>query len=339
MPKKTGNRTILFETPPYILSYGAVGGKKEGEGPLGKDFDRIFPDPYLGKPTFEVAESELQKQSLTIAMEKGNVAPHQIDCLFAGDLLNQCVGSTLGLSSFGIPQVGIYGACSTMALGLALASCFVETGLSHIAGAVTSSHFCASERQFRFPLEYGGQRPQVASLTATASGSILVSQTQTPIAVRGVTFGTVQDLGIKDANNMGAAMAPAAAHTISHFLNDTRLSPEDFDMILTGDLGSVGSSLVRELIGKNGYDITPIQRDCGLMIYHIEEQDVHAGGSGCGCSAGVLCSRILKQLEQGKLKRILFVATGSLHSPTSVQQGIPIPGIAHAVWLENTKDS
>ena len=335
MAKRMGNRTILFETPPYILSYGAVGGKKEGEGPLGKDFDRIFPDPYLGKPSFEVAESELQKQSLTVAMEKGGIAPHQIDCLFAGDLLNQCVGSTLGLASFGIPQVGIYGACSTMALGLALASCFVETGLSKIAGAVTSSHFCASERQFRFPLEYGGQRPQVASWTATASGSILLSGQPTPIAVKGVTFGTVQDLGVKDANNMGAAMAPAAAHTITHFLEDTRLAPTDFDMILTGDLGAVGSSLVRELTAKNGYDIAPVQRDCGLMIYHIEEQDIHAGGSGCGCSAGVLCSRILNQLKQGKLKRILFVATGSLHSPTLVQQSIPIPGIAHAVWLEN----
>ncbi len=339
MAKRTGNYTLLWETPPYILSYAAVGGKKEGEGPLGKEFDQIFEDPYLGKASFELAESELQKQAFTLALQKAGLPAHKVECLFAGDLLNQCVGSTLGLSGFGLPHVGIYGACSTMALGLALASAFVETGLCTVAGAVTSSHFCASERQFRFPLEYGGQRPPVASWTATASGSILVSTQPTHLAVKGVTFGKIQDLGVKDANNMGAAMAPAAADTIVAFLKDTQMAPEDFDMILTGDLGEVGSDLLRQLTKKDGYIIDKMQRDCGMNLYHMEEQDVHAGGSGCGCSAGVLCSRILRQLEQGELHRILFVATGSLHSPTSVQQGTPIPGIAHAVWLEHTKDS
>ena len=334
MAKRLGDYTLLWETPPYVLSYAAVAGKKEGEGPLGNEFDRIFPDPYLGKDSFEQAESELQKQAFTIAMEKAGVAPHHVQYVFAGDLLNQCVGSSLGIGSFGIPQVGLYGACSTMALSLLLASAFVETGLATLTGAVTSSHFCASERQFRFPLEYGGQRPPVASWTATASGSILLSNEPGSVAIRGATVGKISELGIKDANNMGAAMAPAAADTIVTFLKDTGMNPKDFDIILTGDLGQVGSDLLRQLTAKEGYDISSIQRDCGLMLYHMEEQDVHAGGSGCGCSAGVLCSRILRQLEQGELKRILFVATGSLHSPTSVQQGIPIPGIAHAVWLE-----
>lgn len=334
MAKRLGKYTLQWETPPYILSYAAVGGKKEGEGPLGNEFDRIFPDPYLGKATFEQAESQLQKHAVTLAMEKAGVFPHQIQCLFAGDLLNQCVGSTLGLAEFGIPQVGIYGACSTMALGMVMASSFVETGLTTIAGAVTSSHFCASERQFRFPLEYGGQRPPVASWTATASGCVLVSQTKTKVAIRGATIGRTSQLGVKDANNMGAAMAPAAADTIVAFFEDTRMAPSDFDLIVTGDLGRVGSDLLHQLTKKEGYDIASNQMDCGLTLYHIEEQDVHAGGSGCGCSAGVLCSRILPQLQQGKLRRVLFVATGSLHSPTLVQQGLPIPGIAHAVWLE-----
>ncbi|MBR3844417.1 MAG: stage V sporulation protein AD [Clostridia bacterium] len=335
MAERIGHYTLGFTQPPYVLSFAAVGGKKEGEGPLGQEFDRIFPDPYLGKATYELAESELQKQAFSIALEKAGLTPDKIHYLFAGDLLNQCVGSTVGLSGFGIPHVGIYGACSTMALGLLLAACFVDTHLANIAAAVTSSHFCSSERQFRFPLEYGGQRPQTASWTATAAGSILLSQQKTPVAVKAATIGRIQDLGIKDANNMGAAMAPAAADTIVTFLKDTGMSPTDFDMILTGDLGQTGSDLVRQLTLKEGYDIAPVQRDCGLNLYHMEEQDVHAGGSGCGCSAGVLCSRILKQLEQGDLHRILFVATGSLHSPTSVQQGTPIPGIAHGVWLEH----
>ena len=337
MAKRIGNHTLLWEKPPRILSYAAVGGKEEGEGPLGLEFAQIFPDPYLGQPSFELAEGELQKHALTLALSRKNIPPHKVNTLFAGDLLNQCVGSTLGLASFGIPQVGLYGACSTMALGLIMASAFVETELCEIAGAVTSSHFCASERQFRFPLEYGGQRPPVSSRTATAAGAVLVSLAPSPVAIRGAAIGTTCQLGVTDANNMGAAMAPAAANTVLQFFDDTGMSPTEFDMILTGDLGQVGSTLLRQLTAREGLEIAPLQRDCGLLLYHMEEQDVHAGGSGCGCSAGVLCSRILRQLEQGELRRILFVATGSLHSPTSVQQGIPISGIAHALWLEHQR--
>ncbi len=334
MAYRIGNYTMGFQRPPRVLSYAAVAGPKEAEGPIGKEFDRVFDDPYLGKSTWEAAESELQRQVLSIALQKANLTPQSVQCLFAGDLLNQCVGSTVGLSGFEIPHVGIYGACSTMALGLLMASCFVDGGLAQTTGAVTSSHFCSSERQFRYPLEYGGQRPQTAGWTATAAGAVLVGTASSGVTVQGGIVGRIRDLGVTDANNMGAAMAPAAADTIVTFFKDTTLSPSDFDLILTGDLGETGSRLVCELTKGEGYDISANHADCGLNLYHKQVQDVHAGGSGCGCAAGVLCARILRQMEQGMLKRVLFVATGSLHSPTSVQQGVPIPGIAHGVWLE-----
>jgi stage V sporulation protein AD len=314
-----------------------VAGPKEAEGPLGNEFDRVFTDPYLGKSSWELAESELQRQALTIAMEKGDLTPEKINCLFAGDLLNQCVGSTIGLAEFQIPHIGIYGACSTMALGLLLAACLVDGNLATTAAAVTSSHFCSSERQFRFPLEYGGQRPQTAQWTATASGAAILGTPEKGVQVTAGIFGRIQDLGITDANNMGAAMAPAAADTIVTFFNDTNTAPENFDLILTGDLGRTGSDLLYQLTEKEGFDLQNRHTDCGLNLFHLEQQDVHSGGSGCGCSASMVCSRILRQLEEGILHRVLFVATGAIHSPTIVQQGTPIPGIAHGVVLENKK--
>ncbi len=336
MAQRIGQYVLKFENTPGIVAHAAVGGEKEGNGPLGKEFDRLFADPYLGKESFELAESELQRQALTIAMGKADLTPDKIQCLFAGDLLNQCVGSTVGLAGFQIPHIGVYGACSTMALTLLLATCFVDTGIAQTAAAVTSSHFCASERQFRFPLEYGGQRPQTAGWTATAAGAILVGKQPEAVEIHGGIFGRIQDLGVTDANNMGAAMAPAAADTIVTYLHETGSQPEDFDLILTGDLGETGTHLVRQLTKKEGVDIASRHADCGLLLYHVEEQDVHAGGSGCGCSASVLCTRILNQLSRGELNRVLFVATGSLHSPTSVQQGTSIPGIAHGVELRHT---
>ena len=335
MAHRIGNYTIGFDRPPRIVSYASVAGQKEAEGPLGKEFDRVFEDAYLGKPTWELAESELQRQAFTIAMRKADLTPEKIQCLFAGDLLNQCVGSTVGLAGFEIPHVGIYGACSTMALGLLMASSFVDGGLTQTAAAVTSSHFCSSERQFRYPLEYGGQRPQTAQWTATAAGAVIVGLPATGITVKAGIVGRIRDLGITDANNMGAAMAPAAADTIMTFLQDTAMQPSDFDMILTGDLGATGSKLLCELTAKEGIDISSVHADCGLNLYNLDTQDVHSGGSGCGCSASVLCSRILRQLSDTTMKRVLFVATGSLHSPTSVQQGTSIPGIAHGVYLCN----
>ncbi|MBQ6819221.1 MAG: stage V sporulation protein AD [Clostridia bacterium] len=333
MAHRIGQSTIMMDRPPRILSWASAVGPKEAEGPLGKEFDRVFTDPYLGKSTWEAAESELQRQALSMALRKADLTPDALQCLFAGDLLNQCIGSTGGLGGFEIPHAGIYGACSTMALGLLLAACMVEGGIAQQAGAVTSSHFCASERQFRQPLEYGGQRPQTAGWTATAAGAVLVGTPPSGVCIRGGILGRLRQFGVTDANNMGAAMAPAAADTILTFLQETGMSPTDFDMIATGDLGKVGSRLLRQIAEKEGVDLSLVHTDCGLNLYHTDKQDMHAGGSGCGCSAAVLCSRILRQLREGTLQRVLFVATGSLHSPTSVQQGMPITAIAHGVYL------
>ncbi|MBQ5883070.1 MAG: stage V sporulation protein AD, partial [Clostridia bacterium] len=258
-----------------------------------------------------------------------------IDCCFSGDLLNQCIGSSFGLREFGMPFSGLYGACSTMALSLALSATLIDSGALESAVASTSSHFCSAERQYRNPLEYGGQRPPAAQWTVTGAGAaVLKSATPDNPRVNAVIFGKIRDLGITDVNNMGAAMAPAAAETISAFLNDTKTSPDDFDLILTGDLGKVGSDLLKELLIKeNNIDISKVHYDCGIMIYDAETQDVHAGGSGCGCSASVVCSYIINKLRKKELNRVLFVGTGALLSPTSSFQGESVPGIAHGVLL------
>ncbi len=253
--------------------------------------------------------------------------------LFAGDLLNQCTGSAYGLRELGIPFMGLYGACSTMAESLCAAGLFVEEGLAGRALAVTSSHFCSAERQFRFPLEYGGQRPPTAQWTATASGAVVVEKTGKPPFIRGISIGKMVDLGITDANNMGAAMAPAAAETIRTFLEESKTRPEDYDRILTGDLGKVGSQLLAELLERDGVSLAGRHDDCGLLLFDPERQDVHAGGSGCGCSAAVLCGSILPELAEGLYGDVLFAATGALMSPTAVQQGESIPGICHLLRL------
>lgn len=269
------------------------------------------------------------------ALSKAGKTPDEVDFSLAGDLLNQCIGSSFGLRSLNMPFIGLYGACSTMALSLGLASMLVDCGAARVTVASTSSHFCSAERQFRLPLEYGGQRTPTSQRTATAAGaSVVESRRNGKPTVDAVTIGRITDLGIKDANNMGAAMAPAAANTIADFLKDTSSSPSDFDMILTGDLGKVGSRLLCELLQKDrGIDIESVHADCGLLLYDIEKQDVHAGGSGCGCGASVLNSYIMRRLESGELSRVLFVATGALMSPTSSLQGESIPSIAHAVLL------
>ncbi len=333
MAHRIGRYTTWFDRPPTVEAAAAVAGPKEGQGPLGNRFDRVFTDPRLGKKSWEQAESELQRQAFLFALQKGGLKPEEVDCLFAGDLLNQCVGSTEGLLPFGLPQAGIYGACSTMALGLLLAAVACDGGMARRAAAVTSSHFCASERQFRLPLEYGGQRPQTAQWTATAAGAVVLGQPGEGVQVTAALLGRVREGGVTDANNMGAAMAPAAADVIVRFFNDTGLRPEEVDLIATGDLGETGSKLLCRLTAEAGLPIADRHADCGLNLYHKELQDVHAGGSGCGCSAAVLCARLLPELAEGVIKRLLFVATGSLHSPTTVQQKTPIPGIAHAVYF------
>ncbi len=332
MAKRQGKRTTVLENGVYIGSYSAAVGPKEAEGPLSKYFDKTFQDEFLGQSSFEKAESQLQKISVSTTLKKADLSPTDIDMIFAGDLLNQCIGSAYGLRELGIPFVGLYGACSTMALSTIMASTAVESGAAAKAIAVTSSHFCSSERQFRFPLEYGGQRPPTAQWTVTGSGSALLSRAEKGIKVNAYTVGKIIDLSVTDMNNMGAAMAPAAADTIASFLHDTGTQASDYDLILTGDLGFTGSDLLLQLLKKKGISL-PNHDDCGMMIYDRQRQDVHSGGSGCGCSASVLCSYILQKMTTGELKNVLFCATGALMSPTACMQGESIPSIAHLIYL------
>ena len=333
MPERKGQYTVTLSGRPSILGYAAVVGKKEGEGPLATYFDQIFEDTTMGEKSWEKAESALQREAFTRAVNKAGLSPSQIQFLFAGDLLNQNIASTFGLREYAIPLLGQFGACSTMAQTLASAAIFVDSGAADLCAAVTSSHFCTAERQFRFPLEYGGQRPQTSQWTATASGSAIVGMGGNGVKIADVCIGRIVDLNITDANNMGAAMAPAAADTLQNYLQDTGTSPEDYDLILTGDLGAVGSELLKELLGRQKNKLGSNYNDCGLMLFDREKQDVHSGGSGCGCSASVLCSYLLSKMEKHDLKDVLFMATGALMSPTSSQQGESIPGIAHLIHL------
>lgn len=333
MGKRVGKNTIKMEYEPSIKSFAAICGKKESEGPLAKEFDKIFEDTTFEESSWEKAESRLQAETMNTALEKANLKTSDINYIFAGDLLNQCMSSSFGLRGLGIPFLGQFGACSTMAQTLFLAALTVEAGIAEYSAAVTSSHYCSSERQFRFPLQYGGQRTPTAQWTVTGAGAAIVGKNDAGPKIKQVTIGKITDLGIKDANNMGAAMAPAAAKTMIAFFEDTGTSPSDYDMIFSGDLGEVGSNLLKELLTKENIKLEKNYHDCGLMIYHKEEQDVHAGGSGCGCSASILCSLILNKIKKGDWNNVLFMATGALMSPTSAQQGETIPGVAHLVNL------
>lgn len=333
MAKLIKDGTVSMDTCPTVSSYAAAVGKKEGEGPLADCFDYIAEDVTLGESSWEKSESKLQQIAFGTALSKGGFSEKNIDVIFAGDLLNQCVSSSYGARDTKIPFMGLFGACSTMAESLSLASVFVDSGAAVNAAAVTSSHFCSAERQFRLPVNYGGQRTPTAQWTATAAGCAVVSPHGKPPYVKAVTIGKIKDMGITDANNMGAAMAAAAYDTISRHLCNTSQSIDDFDLILTGDLGQVGRDILIELFKKDNVDITEKHNDCGIMLFDLEKQDVHAGGSGCGCSASVLCGHVLKEIRQGRLNKVLFAATGALMSPTIVQQGESIPGISHAVEL------
>ncbi len=336
MAQRQGKHTIVLDNKPYIAGYGSVVGKKEFEGPLGHEFDAHDLDSRFGEDSYEKAESLLQKIALETALQKANLGENDIDMVFAGDLLNQCIGSYFGLRDKNIPLIGLYGACSTMTLGLSLASLMIDSGAATYAAAVTSSHFCSAERQYRFPLEYGAVRPQTAQWTVTGSGATVLSaqkQSGKPY-IDSVCFGIVEDLGITDANNMGAAMAPSAAGTIKRFLEDTGTTLHDYDLVFTGDLGKIGSDLLYELLESEGVDIRCRHSDCGLIIFDRERQDVHAGGSGCGCSAAVLNSFIMHRFESGDFNNILFMSTGALMSPTSSMQGESIPGISHLVNIK-----
>lgn len=335
MPKRVGRYVIELPNRPAVISWGTAVGKTESEGPLHKEFDICYPTDKICSGTWEQCESKLAIDAVNKALIKAGKTYEDTDLIFAGDLLNQCVASAFSVKSTDIPFAGLFGACSTMALGLALGGISVDSGASNLTIAAASSHFCSAERQFRFPLEYGGQRTPTAQRTVTGAGAALIApKGETMPKLHAVMIGRIRDLGITDANNMGAAMAPAAACTVIDFLRDTGKKPQDFDMILTGDLGLVGSKLLLELLQKReNTDISAVHQDCGNLIFDIEKQDVHAGGSGCGCSAAVVCSLILKQLMRKELNNVLFVGTGALMSPTTSQQGSNIPGIAHAVWL------
>ena len=332
MTERIGEYTLKFKSRPGIIASAAIVGSKEGDGPLGGCFDEVIADGTLGKETWEQAESALQQRAVIKAIEKSGMTAADIDLLMAGDLLSQCSGSAFCARDLGIPFVGLYGACSTMALSLALAALSVDSGAARIAAAATSSHFCSAEKQFRTPLEYGGQRPPTAQWTATAAGCAVIGEAASP-HIEAAAFGRITDYGVKDANNMGAAMAPAACSTIAAFLRDTKTQPEDFDLIVTGDLGKVGKEILLDQFHQVGVNLEHRYTDCGVLVFDLEGQDVHAGGSGCGCSAIVLCGYLLDQLRQGKLHRLLFCGTGALLSPTSSQQGESIPGVCHAVSI------
>ncbi len=323
---------FILDKTAKIEGYGSVAGLKEKQGPLGGCFDEIIEDSHFGKQTWEQAESQFQLEALSIAVRKSKLTKEDIDVVLSGDLINQCIGSTYGLRELEIPFLGIYGACSTIAEGLLLSSVILDSGAARRSAAVTSSHFSTAERQFRSPLSYGGQRTPTSQWTCTASGAVILSD-KGKCAVTGGCIGKIADMGISDITNMGSAMAPAAAETIRRYFKATNTVPSDYDYIITGDLGTVGSTLVNELLINYGYDISKNHRDCGTMIFNNDEQDTHCGGSGCGCSASVLCGYFLPMLESGEISNILFIATGALMSPMSLQQGESIPSIAHLVQI------
>jgi stage V sporulation protein AD len=342
--KRKGRYTIAFERPPLIRSYAAIVGKKEAEGPLGRYFDTVCEDAMMGQESWEEAEAELQYTAVSKALDKAFLNPEDVDYLFAGDLLGQTIATSFGVMELQIPHFGLYGACSTMGESLSLASMALDGGFAERVIAVTSSHFASAEKQFRFPLAYGNQRSLAATWTVTGSGALVLesgeqcSETAAKKCVRiqEVTTGKIIDYGIKDSQNMGACMAPAAAFVIAAHLKDTGRTPAHYDRIITGDLGTVGQKILFELMDEEGIDIEAVHMDCGIEIFDPETQDTHAGGSGCGCSAVTLCSYIMNQMECGNWKRVLFVPTGALLSKISFNEGLSIPGIAHGVVLEKS---
>ena len=350
-----GTSSTAFKNPVFLQSCASVAGQKEGEGPLGSCFDAVCEDPLFGADTWEAAESTMQKQAATLAIQKAGLAPADIRLLFAGDLLAQTVASSFGTADLGIPFYGLFGACSTMGESLSLGSMCIAGGYGRHILCATSSHFASAEKEFRFPLGYGNQRPLSATWTVTGSGACVlgcdppprpVSKTSglsfrtlrnhnTCAVITGITAGRLIDFGFKDSFNMGGCMAPAASDTIAQNLKDFQRNPEDYDAIFTGDLGMVGQKILFDLLAEKGFDISDRHQDCGMLIYDPETQDTHSGGSGCGCAATVLAGHILPGIINGTWKRVLFVPTGALLSKVSFNEGDSIPGIAHAVVIES----
>lgn len=332
--KKIGTQTYKLDNPATILETASIVGKKESDGPLAKYFDVCLEDEFYGEKTWEKAESKLIKTSIETVLKKSQLSVTDIDMLYAGDLLNQCISSSFGIRDFEIPFLGVFGACSTFVEGLLLSSIFIDSGAGNYAIAATSSHFCSAEKQFRFPLELGNQRPPTSQWTVTGAAAAVVAKNGVGPYITHITPGIIVDKGIKDANNMGSAMAPAAISTILTHLKDTGRAPTYYDAIITGDLGHVGKEIVLELCKAEGYQLSSVYNDCGVLMFDKEKQDTHSGGSGCACCGTVFSGYFFNQLKQKKIKKILLVATGALMNSTSTQQGESIPGIAHAVSIE-----
>ncbi len=331
--KKIGKQTVKFDTPPTIVDCSSIVGPKESQGPLAKYFDKTLEDEFWGEKTWEKAESKIIKENINLLITKSGIATNEIDCVFAGDLLNQCISSSFGLRDENIPFFGVFGACSTFVESLSLGAIAVE-GFANNVLCATSSHFCSAEKQFRFPLELGNQRPPTSQWTVTGSGAAILSKNGTGPYITHITPGKIVDMGIKDANNMGAAMAPAFCDTlITHFL-DTGRNPSYYDAIISGDLGHIGKEIAIDITKSKGYNIKSNYNDCGVLIFDKNSQDTHSGGSGCACCGSVFSGYFFRQLKQKKLKKILLIATGALMNSTSSQQGESIPGIAHAISIE-----
>ncbi len=338
MNQRIGVNSVTFDQPPVILAASSIAGEKEGQGPLGQLFDHVEKDPKFGMKTWEEAESTMQSMAAQRVLLKAGLKKEQLDYLFAGDLLGQLIATSFGIMQLERPVFGLYGACSTMGESLMLASMAAAGGFAHYAMALTSSHFASAEKQFRFPLPYGSQRPLSATWTVVGSGAVIVTDHDLKgkdiAKVTAATPGRIIDFGVKDSLNMGACMAPAACDTICQHLLDFDRKPEDYDAIITGDLGSVGQKILLDLVQEQGYDITKQHLDCGMLIYDSEKQDTHAGGSGCGCSAVTLAAYILPKIHRKEWRRVLFVPTGALHSTVSFNEGQSVPGIAHGVVIE-----
>ena len=331
--QKLGKQTIKFDNPPTILDCASIVGPKEAQGPLAEYFDQTLEDEFWGEKTWEKAESKIIKETVNTVISKSGVPSDQIDLMIAGDLLNQCISSSFGLREANIPFLGVFGACSTFVESMCIGSICVESFAKNVLCA-TSSHFCSAEKQFRFPLELGNQRTPTAQWTVTGSGAAIITQSGMGPYITHITPGKIIDMGIKDANNMGAAMAPAFCETlITHFL-DTGRSPSYYDAIISGDLGHIGKEIAIDLAKSQGYNIKSNYNDCGVLIFDKEKQDTHSGGSGCGCCGSVFSGYFFKQLKAKKLKKVLLIATGALMNSTSSQQGESIPGIAHAISIE-----
>lgn len=331
--KRIGKQTVQFENPPIIISRANIVGSKEGEGPLKGSFDKIIEDSYYNEKTWEKAEQKMLQEAMEMSLHKANLKPDDMNYMLAGDLLNQIISANFTARNLSIPFIGLYGACSTMVEGLAVGSMLIDGGFADKILLGASSHYDTAERQYRFPTELGSQRPLSAQWTVTGAGSAVLSREGKGLKITHATIGKVVDMGVKDAGDMGSAMAPAALDTIINHFQDTNRGPQDYDLIITGDLAIIGKTLVQQLAEKAGYDLSKIYTDCGILIYD-PTQDTHAGGSGCGCSAVVLTGEIFRAMEEGKYRRILALGTGALLSPTTVLQGESIPGIGHAVVIE-----